>query len=80
MAVLEPARKTEDAFVQEIRDKARLGVRFYQECTPGYYNSEGAPGNRAGFMTDMYGAGPIQFFEMLKAWRDGGKLEGLTLR
>ncbi len=79
-AVLEPTLNTEDAFVQEIRDKARLGVRFYQECTPGYYNSEGAPGNRAGFMTDMYGGGPIQFFEMLKAWRDTGKLEGLTLR
>jgi hypothetical protein len=30
-------------------------------------------------MTDMYGAGPIKFFQMLKAWREAGKLEGLTL-
>jgi cyclohexanone monooxygenase len=76
---LEPTAPGEDAYVKEIRSLARLGVRFYTECTPGYYNSEGAAGNRAGFMTDMYGAGPIKFFQMLKAWREAGKLEGLAL-
>ena len=54
-------------------------MRFYRECTPGYYNSEGAHGNRAGFMTDMYGAGPIRFFEVLKEWREQGEMKGLAL-
>ena len=27
---------------QEVRSLARMGQRFYTECTPGYYNSEGA--------------------------------------
>ena len=54
----------------EMRATARLGVRFYQECTPGYYNSEGKLGNAAGFFADMYGAGPIRFFELLEEWRD----------
>jgi cation diffusion facilitator CzcD-associated flavoprotein CzcO len=76
---LEPTAAAEEAYVQEIRALARLGVRFYSECTPGYYNSEGAAGNRAGFMTDMYGAGPIKFFEKLKSWREAGQLEGLAL-
>ena len=76
---LEPTAAAEDAYVQEIRALARLGVRFYKECTPGYYNREAAAGNRAGFMTDMYGAGSIKFFEMLKSWREAGKLEGLAL-
>ena len=59
---------------------ARLGQRFYEECTPGYYNSEGAKGNKQGFFSDMYGAGPLIFFQKLAAWRDDGRLEGLELR
>ncbi len=64
----------------EVRSLARLGERFYTECTPGYYNSEGAVGNRGGFFSDMYGAGPLRFFEVLEEWRADGRLEGLDLR
>jgi len=76
---LEPTAAAQDAYVQEVRSLARMGVRFYQECTPGYYNSEGAAGNRQGFFSDMYGAGPLRFFEVLKAWRETGRMEGLAL-
>jgi cyclohexanone monooxygenase len=78
--VLEPTAEAEQAYVQEIRSLARMGQRFYTECTPGYYNSEGARGNRSGFFSDMYGAGPLRFFEVLEEWRATGKLEGLELR
>jgi cyclohexanone monooxygenase len=78
--VLESTTNAESAYVQEIRSLARLGQRFYTECTPGYYNSEGATGNRSGFFSDMYGAGPLRFFEVLEEWRDTGKLEGIELR
>jgi len=78
--VLEPTAAAEDAYVQEVRSLARLGQRFYTECTPGYYNSEGATGNRNGFFSDMYGAGPLRFFEVLEEWRANGKLDGLELR
>ena len=77
--VLEPTAEAEEAYVQEVRSLARIGRRFYQDCTPGYYNSEGASGNRAGFFSDMYGAGPLRFFDVLKEWRDGG-MPGLSLR
>jgi len=76
---LEPTEEAEDAYVQEVRSLARMGQRFYMECTPGYYNSEGAPGNKSGFFSDMYGAGPLRFFEVLDAWRSDGALEGLAL-
>ncbi|HEX5264906.1 MAG TPA: NAD(P)/FAD-dependent oxidoreductase [Phenylobacterium sp.] len=76
---LEATAEGEEAYVQEIRSLARLGQRFYMECTPGYYNSEGMSGNRAGFFSDMYGAGPLRFFEKLAAWRAAGDLEGLAL-
>ncbi|MBL6854730.1 MAG: NAD(P)/FAD-dependent oxidoreductase [Alphaproteobacteria bacterium] len=78
--VLEPTAAGEESYVQEVRSLARLGTRFYSECTPGYYNSEGAKGNRSGFFSDMYGAGPLRFFEVLDEWRGTGKLEGLELR
>ena len=78
--VLEPTPEAEEAYVEEVRGLARLGQRFYTECTPGYYNSEGAVGNRSGFFSDMYGAGPLKFFEVLAAWRDDGTLPGVELR
>jgi cyclohexanone monooxygenase len=77
---LEPTAEAVEAYVSEVRGLARLGERFYRECTPGYYNSEGAAGNRNGFLSDMYGAGPLKFFEKLEAWRSNGELEGMELR
>ena len=77
---LEPTTDAVDAYVEEVRSLARLGERFYRECTPGYYNSEGAVGNKNGFLSDMYGAGPLKFFEKLEAWRSSGQLEGVDLR
>jgi cyclohexanone monooxygenase len=79
-AVVEPKREAVDAYVEEVRSLARLGTRFYTECTPGYYNSEGQRGNRAGFFSEMYGAGPIRFFALIKEWREEGNLKGLELR
>ena len=78
--VLEPTAEGEQGYVDEVHSLARLGTRFYTECTPGYYNSEGARGNRSGFFSDMYGAGPLRFFDLLKTWREDGKLAGLELR
>ncbi|MBV9331816.1 MAG: NAD(P)/FAD-dependent oxidoreductase [Alphaproteobacteria bacterium] len=78
--VIEPSAEAEKAYVDEVKSLARLGTRFYMECTPGYYNSEGAVGNRGGFFSDMYGAGPLRFFELLKEWRAQGTLDGLELR
>jgi len=77
--VLEPTAEAEETYVQEVHSLARLGQRFYMECTPGYYNSEGQAGNRNGFFSDMYGAGPLRFFELLREWRASGRLEGLVL-
>jgi cation diffusion facilitator CzcD-associated flavoprotein CzcO len=78
--VLEPTAEAEAAYVQEVRSLARMGERFFRECTPGYYNSEGAPGNKNGFLSEAYGAGPLRFFAKLEAWRSDGRLEGLALR
>jgi cyclohexanone monooxygenase len=76
---LEPTAQGEQDYVDEVHRLARLGQRFYAECTPGYYNSEGERGNRKGFFSDMYGAGPLRFFEVLQEWRDEGGMKGLEI-
>ena len=77
---VEPSAAAEQDYVDEIRRLAVVGRRFYAECTPGYYNSEGRQGNRQGFFSDMHGAGPIRFYEQLAEWREAGDLDGLELR
>ncbi|MPY92212.1 MAG: NAD(P)-binding protein [Acidimicrobiia bacterium] len=69
--------EAEQAWVDEMKDKARLGVKFYSECTPGYYNNEGKLGNPVGFFAGSYGAGPIHFFKLLDEWRATGAFEGV---
>jgi len=79
LPVIEPTAEAEEAYVQEILRLSPIGSRFYRECTPGYYNSEGEAENRRGFTTDSYGGGPLAFFALLEAWRADGRLEGLDL-
>ena len=78
--IVEPTADAEADYVKLIRSLARMGERFYMECTPGYYNSEGAPGNKHGFFSETYGAGSVKFFELLKDWRDEGNMKGIALR
>ena len=72
--------KAETSYVDEIRRLARTNDAFYRECTPGYYNSEGAEGNQQGFFSEGYGGGTQQFFNLLAQWRDEDLMSGLTVR
>ena len=38
------------------------------------------PDQRNGLIANSYGAGPVEFFKVLKEWRDAGELRGLELR
>ena len=77
---VEPSVEAEEGWVAEIRKMARLGERFYAECTPGYYNNEGKPGETGnGFLNGQYGGGPVAFFKILDNWRKEGELRGLEV-
>jgi hypothetical protein len=71
--------QAEADYVKLIRSLAQLRERFYMECTPGYYNREGAPGNKNGFFSETYGAGSVKFFELLDDWRTESSLKGIAL-
>ena len=76
---VEASLEAEQSYVDEIRKLSKIGAKFYAECTPGYYNSEGKEENKDGFFSDMYGAGPILFFMLLEQWRSNGEMTGLEL-
>jgi cation diffusion facilitator CzcD-associated flavoprotein CzcO len=77
---VEATAEAEQDYVDLIRQSSNTGARFYRECTPGYYNSEGKSGNATGFFSDMFGGGPIKFFRLLEQWREDGQLRGIELR
>lgn len=74
----EASSEGEAAWVQQIIGKAVMRQQFLEECTPGYYNNEGKPSDRAA-QNNSYGEGPNAYFRILKAWREKGALEGLEL-
>ena len=75
---VEPTAEAEAGWVQTITDTARLNLEFRQACTPGYYNGEGRAGGDDGLFAGLYGPGPVKFFELVRAWREGG-MEGLQM-
>jgi cyclohexanone monooxygenase len=75
---LEPTAEAEAEWVATIRAKALLTKPFLQECTPGYYNNEGRPGEGMGITDEQYGGGPIEFHDLIRKWRADGRMEGLA--
>ncbi|KAA5826058.1 NAD(P)/FAD-dependent oxidoreductase [Saccharopolyspora hirsuta] len=65
---IEPTREAETAWVETIRATSPDQERFAAECTPGYYNNEGA----ARGPRQTYGLGPAAFHRLLREWREGG--------
>ena len=78
VTVVEAAADAEEAWVQTIIDSAISRQEFAEECTPGYYNTEGKPSALAA-RNGAYGKGPIAFVKLIEAWRADGGLEGLEL-
>ncbi|HUF79774.1 MAG TPA: NAD(P)/FAD-dependent oxidoreductase [Burkholderiales bacterium] len=77
-ATFEPSPAAEKAWVQQIIDTAIMRQHFLEECTPGYYNNEGKPSDRAS-QNNPYGGGPNAYFAILKQWRESGEMDGLEL-
>ena len=75
---IEPTQEAVDEWVQTIIEKARVSKEFQEQCTPGYYNLEGAVNQLP--QNNTYGGGPIEFFDLMEEWRSEGKLKGLELK
>ncbi|MFP6836282.1 MAG: NAD(P)/FAD-dependent oxidoreductase [Pseudomonadales bacterium] len=75
---IEASKEAEDAWVSTIEQMAVFNQSFLENCTPGYYNNEGQPGQGNSLLGSQYGGGPEAFFQILRDWRDEGSLEGLN--
>ena len=76
---IEASQAGEDGWVETIKSMAVFNQRFLEECTPGYYNNEGKPGQGNSLLGSQYGGGPEAFFQILRDWREAGTLEGVEL-
>ncbi|GHH73177.1 flavin-containing monooxygenase [Promicromonospora soli] len=62
---VEPSEQAQAGWSQTIRDSSHDNSAFQAECTPGYYNREGA-GTQG---SSAYGPGPVAFHRLLRDWR-----------
>jgi len=76
--VMEPTSEAEAEWCETIKAKALNTRAFLESCTPGYYNNEGHVTEGAGFVGAVYGGGPIEFYDLVRKWREGDK-KGLKL-
>ena len=76
---VEATLAAEEEWGDTIKRLSRVGEKFFAECTPGYYNNEGKLDKQNGFLSNIYGGGPLRFFKILEEWRELGEFEGLTL-
>jgi len=76
---VEVSAEAEADWVRTLSETVRNVRAFQEQCTPGYYNNEGKPGDN-GFIGSAYGKGPMAFFALLDDWRATGEFAGLDLR
>jgi cyclohexanone monooxygenase len=75
---VEVSEAAEQSWVDTVIASAGFGRSFLQECTPGYYNNEGKLSDIAA-QNGFFGGGSIEYFRILKEWREKGGMEGLEL-
>ena len=63
---IEPSSEAVEEWGRTIREEALDNAEFQAECTPGYYNREGA----GGVGGTSYGPGPVAFHRLLAKWRE----------
>ena len=77
LASVEPTAEAEAAWVKHLRETAIDASVYLQECTPSYFNAEGAARSYAG---EVYGPGWDAFIGVLEEWRGKGDFDGLETK
>jgi cyclohexanone monooxygenase len=78
--IVEPTHAAEEEWLAELQRSMRGRASFQIECTPGYYNNEGRPGEGPGWFGGNYGGGAQAFFTILREWRAADDFAGLETR
>jgi cyclohexanone monooxygenase len=75
---IEASAQAEHDWVEDIKLNSTMNLKFLEACTPGYYNNEGKPAERAA-QNGSYGRGPVAFVRLLESWRAAGDFAGLEM-
>ncbi|WP_375501572.1 flavin-containing monooxygenase [uncultured Jatrophihabitans sp.] len=79
--ILEVTPEAEKEWAEEVARGAHRGARYRAECTPGFFNGEGRPGETTGgIYAGTYADGPVKFFGILETWRARDDLAGVECR
>ncbi len=76
---IEPTVEGEAGWVETIRSSPQMNQEFRRDCTPGYYNGEGVVSDGRGIFDELYGPGPVAFYDLVRQWRSEGGYEGLRI-
>jgi cyclohexanone monooxygenase len=80
MQAVEVTLQGEEQWLDVIIRSAAANPKYFQECTPGYYNNEGKPDEgKTAKIASFYGGGSEAFFQILRNWREKGDMEGVCL-
>jgi cation diffusion facilitator CzcD-associated flavoprotein CzcO len=77
LSVVEPTQAAEEAWLATINSSNAGRASFQAECTPGYYNNEGRPGEGPGWFGGNFGGGAQAYFTILRDWRAADDLAGV---
>jgi cation diffusion facilitator CzcD-associated flavoprotein CzcO len=79
LGAIEPTEAAEEAWLHTLAGSMQGRSSFQHECTPGYYNNEGRPGEGPGWFGGNYGGGAQAFFTILRDWRAEDEFAGLEV-
>ena len=77
LQTIEPTDDAEQGWLHALAESNQGRTSFQLECTPGYYNNEGRPGEGPGWFGGNYGGGAQAFFTIVRDWRDRDDFDGL---
>ena len=77
--VVEATKEGEEEWWNEVMQHLMGQAQFLLDCTPGYYNQEGAR-DMSRIKTAAYMGGTMAYIDILRDWRAKGSLDGLELK
>jgi cyclohexanone monooxygenase len=79
-STVETTREAVDEWQEVYANPNPATVKFWEDCTPGYFNSEGNTRNSKGLLAGYYPKGALEYYALLRAWREEGSLRGLIVK
>ncbi|WP_395821479.1 flavin-containing monooxygenase [Archangium minus] len=77
---IEPSEQAQQQWWEVILGRLKMGSALGgPECTPGYYNNEGAKPGPNEMRYASFGGDTLAFIDVLRTWRQGEELAGLEL-